>query len=139
VFHARRLGFETLEVADALAAETERLASGSGSAYSFQKHSYVARSRYLEQLDSYEALFPKRQLLYLKSEDLFNHTEDAWNSIQRFLKLEAIPQPMTLPKANAGRGEAAQVSAAVRAQLRDALSKTVTDVRQRYGIDWGWC
>ena len=40
VFHARRHGFETLEVADALAAEPERLASGN--AYSFQKHSYVA-------------------------------------------------------------------------------------------------
>ena len=56
VFHARRHGFEALEVADALAAEPERLASGN--AYSFQKHSYVARSRYLEQLDRYEALFP---------------------------------------------------------------------------------
>ena len=29
-----------------------------GNAYSFQKHSYVARGRYLNQLDRYEALFP---------------------------------------------------------------------------------
>ena len=72
VFHARRHGFEALEVAEALAAEHERLASGN--AYSFQKHSYVARSRYLDQLDRYEALFPQRQLLVLKSEDLFNNT-----------------------------------------------------------------
>ena len=49
VFHARSHGFEPLEVADALAAEPERLASGN--AYSFQKHSYVAGSRSLEQLD----------------------------------------------------------------------------------------
>ena len=136
VFHARRHGFESLEVADALAAEPERLATGG--AYSFQKHSYVARSRYLEQLDRYEALFPQRQLLVLKSEDLFNNTAAVWDSIQRFLKLSAIPLPMALPKANAGSGEAAEVAAAVRAQLRDALSTTASGVKQRYGIDWGW-
>ena len=87
VFHARRHGFEKLELEDALAAEPERLASGSS--YSFQKHSYVARSRYLEQLDRYETLFPQRQLLVLKSEDLFNQTEQAWNRIQQFLKIKA--------------------------------------------------
>jgi hypothetical protein len=119
-----------------LAAEPERLATGS--AYSFQKHSYVARSRYLEQLDRYEALFSQRQLLVLKSEDLFNHTERVWNTIQQFLNLEVIPLPMDLPKANAGSGEAAQVTDAVRAQLRDALSTTASGVKQRYGIDWGW-
>ena len=136
VFHARRHGFETLEVADALAAEPQRLASGDP--FSIQKHSYVARSRYLEQLDRYEALFPSRQLLVLKSEDLFNNTERVWDTIQKFLKLEAIPLPMALPKANAGSGEAAQVAPAVRAQLRDALSTTASGVKQRYGIDWGW-
>tara|TARA_B100000674_G_C37812038_1_gene901557 strand:+ start:480 stop:1154 length:675 start_codon:yes stop_codon:yes gene_type:complete len=136
VFHARRLGFEKLEVADALAAETERLASGS--AYSFQKHSYVARSSYLDQLDRYEKLFPKRQLLVLKSEDLFSNTGVVWERIQRFLKLQPIPLPRALPRANAGKGEAAEVPARVRDQLRDALSTTALGVKQRYGIDWGW-
>ena len=135
VFHARRHGFETLEVADALAAEPERLASGN--AYSFQKHSYVARSRYLEQLDRYEALFPQRQLLVLKSEDLFTNTLAAWEKIQAFLRLRPVPLP-ELPRANAGSGEANSVPAVVRAQLRDALSTTASGVKQRYGIDWGW-
>ena len=136
VFHARRHGFEALEVVEALAAEPERLASGN--AYSFQKHSYVARSRYLEQLDRYEALFPKRQLLVLKSEDLFQNTERVWASIQQFLQLRAIPLPMPLPRANAGSGESAKVAPAVKARLRDALSTTASGVKQRYGIDWGW-
>ena len=136
VFHARRHGFEELEVAEALAAEQERLAAGSS--YSFQKHSYVARSRYLEQLDRYEALFPKRQLLVLKSEELFTNTEHVWASIQKFLNVKAIPLPMELPKANAGSGEAAEVAHSVRAKLRDELSTTASGVKHRYGIDWGW-
>ena len=136
VFHARRHGFESLEVGDALAAEQERLASGS--TFSFQKHSYVARSRYLEQLDRYEALFHDRQLLVLKSEELFRNTEYVWDTIQQFLKLKVIPLPMALPKANAGCGEALEVAPAVRDQLRETLSTTASGVKRRYGIDWGW-
>ena len=136
VFHARRHGFEALEVADALAAETQRLASGNK--YSFQKHSYIARSRYLEQLDRYEILFPKHQLLVLKSEDLFTNTEAVWEKIQKFLKLRLIPLPIELPRANAGSGEADEVPAEVRDRLRAALSTTASGVKQRYGIDWGW-
>ena len=56
VFHARRHGFEELDVVDALAAEHERLTAGN--TYSFQKHSYVARSRYLEQLIAMKHCFP---------------------------------------------------------------------------------
>ena len=136
VFHARRHGFETLEVADALAAEPQRLASGDP--FSVQKHSYVARSRYLEQLDRYEALFPSRQLLVLKSEDLFQDTAVVWERIQRFLRLRRIPLPMALPRANAGSGEADAVPEAVRERLRVALSATASGVKSRYGIDWGW-
>ena len=136
VFHARRHGFETLDVVDALAAETQRLASGDP--FSVQKHSYVSRSRYLEQLDRYEALFPARQILIIKSEDLFTNTNDVWCKIQRFLGLPQITVPMRLPRANAGQGEANEVQESVREALRIDLATTVSGVRERYGIDWGW-
>ena len=136
VFHARRHGFESLDVEDALAAERHRLANEDD--YSFQKHSYVARSRYLEQLDRYEALFPKKHILILKSEDLFNHTEAVWQRIQQFLHLRQQPLPMSLPKANAGQGEAIGISPVIRNQLKHELAPTAAGVKKRYGIDWGW-
>ena len=136
VFHARRHGFETLKVADALAAEPQRLASGDP--FSVAKHSYVARSRYLEQLDRYEAIFTSRQLLVLKREDLFQDTAVVWERIQRFLRLRRIPLPMVLPRANAGSCESDAVPKAVRERLRDALSATASGVKTRYEIDWGW-
>ena len=64
VFHAKRNGYEPLELEEALSAEAHRLASSDP--FRLQK-SFVARSRYLEQLDRYEALFPAQQLLVLKS------------------------------------------------------------------------
>ena len=56
--------------------------------------------------EEYAALFPEKQLLILKREDLFNSTAEVWVSIQHFLGLKIIPLPVAMPKANSGRGEA---------------------------------
>ena len=142
-FHARRHGFEPLELEAALAAEPERLAGAEArlaapgsSDYSHQKHSYVSRSRYELQLAHYEALFPTRQLLVLRSEDLFDDTEACWARIQAFLGLSPVPLPAPLERANAGRGEAESVPEAVRVQLRQQLAPTTSAMAERYRIHW---
>ena len=135
-FHAHRHGFEELELHAALAAEPARLASGD--TYSLQKHSYLSRSCYLEQLDRYEALFAKRQILVLRSESLFNKTEAIWERIQRFLHIQDRPLPMPLPRANAGQGEANNIDHSVQDELRRKLASTAEGVQTRYGFGWGW-
>lgn len=144
-FHARRHGFEPLELEEALAAETERLGDADihlrepGSIhYSHQKHSYVSRSRYEVQLERYRALFAPQQLLVLRSEDLFNSSSTCWAQIQAFLDLDPMPMPAPLEKANAGRNEAAAVSPTTRCWLKTQLASTVAAVRSAYGFDWGW-
>ncbi|WP_186587191.1 sulfotransferase [Synechococcus sp. A15-28] len=136
LFHARKRGFETLEPFDALAAEAERLQSCDP--VSLQKHSYLSRSRYLEQLDRYEALFPREQLLILRSEDLFSTPELVWQQLLSFLALQPIDWPGTLLRANAGDGLGDQIDPALRHQLRQQLAETVAGVRSRYGIEWEW-
>ena len=136
VFHARKRGFEPLDPAAALAAEPERLQSGDP--VSLQKHSYLSRSRYLEQLDRYEALFPSKQLLILRSEDLFTAPERIWKQLLSFLQLKPIDLPWALPHANAGDGLANHIEPALRHQLRQQLAETVAGVRSRYGIEWQW-
>ena len=136
VFHAQRLGFEPLPIDEALAAEQSRLATGDP--YSFQKHSYLSRSRYLEQLDRYEALFPRGQLLILRSEDLFSTPERIWQELLSFLELKPMDWPGALPRANAGDGLGDRIDPALRQQLRQKLAVTVAGVRSRYGITWEW-
>ena len=136
LFHARKRGFETLEPADALAAEPRRLQSGDP--VSLQKHSYLSRSRYLEQLDRYEVLFPREQLLILRSEDLFSTPESIWQKLLSFLQLTPIDLPEALPRANAGDGLGDRIDPALRQQLRQQLAETVAGVRSRYGITWEW-
>ncbi len=135
IFHARRHGFENLTPAEAIAAESERLASGD--LVSLQKHSYLARSRYLEQLDRYETLFPPTQLLVLQSEALFRQPQTIWNTLQCFLGLPTIPLP-TLPVANAGKGESNNVDPGLRSELRSMFATTASGVRERYGFGWDW-
>ena len=123
-------------MAAALAAEPERLQSGDP--VSLQKHSYLSRSRYLEQLDRYEALFPDEQLLILRSEDLFGNPESIWRRLLSFLQLRPIPWPGALPRANAGDGSGDGLDPALRQQLRQQLAETVAGVKSRYGISWDW-
>lgn len=136
VFHARKRGFEPLDPAAALAAEPGRLQSGDP--ISLQKHSYLSRSRYLEQLDRYEALFPQEQLLILRSEDLFSNPESIWSELLNFLRLKPFPWPGELPRANAGDRRGDALDPALRKQLRKQLAETVAGVQSRYGITWEW-
>ncbi len=145
-FHAKRHGFEPLDIEAALAAETTRLENAQealaqpGSVhFSHQKHSYVSRSRYEEQLQRYEALFPHEHMLICRSEDFFSNTQAYLERITHFLGVAPLAAaPAAGVRANAGSGEAAKLPKAVREQLRRTLAPTAAAIRTRYGFDWGW-
>ena len=128
-FHSRRLGLETLELEAALAAEPQRLAGSAavleqGQPHrSHQQHSYLSRSRYAEQLERFQALFPAEQLLILRSEALFSDPQPQWERILEFLALDRMPCP-TLAPVYAGAGESQSVPVALREQLRQQLVST---------------
>ena len=128
-FHSKRLGLESLELEEALAAEPKRLADAEaalklGEAHkSHQQHSYLSRSRYELQLPRFETLFPSEQLQVLRSEDLFERPRQLWTSVLTFLGLDESPLP-ALGSRYAGCGEAASVSPGLRQQLRAQLDLT---------------
>jgi hypothetical protein len=142
-FHSVRLGLEPLELEAALAAEEQRLAgaeevlvAADGRHRSHQEHSYLARSRYEQQLQRFEALFPAEQLLVLRSEDLFARAELVWTQLLQFLELDPWPLPALAQPANAGRGEADAVTQATRRMVRAKLASTYQWAAQRYGLSW---
>jgi len=142
-FHARRHGEESLPIEAAFDAEAERLrgaahalAAGGGRHDFHQQNSYLARSRYEEQLARYLERFPRERLLVVRSEDLFADPRASWTRIQEFLGLSAMPPPDPMPRGNEGAGEAATVPAALRARLRAALAPTYEAMRRDYAIAW---
>lgn len=125
-FHSKRLGLEPLELWEALQAEPQRLKQAAtvieagGEERSHQEHSYVARSRYSEQLARYQALFPAQQILLLNSASLFKNPQGVTRATWKFLGLP--PWFLTQTTAlNQGRGEAKQVDPTIRAWLEKQL------------------
>jgi hypothetical protein len=86
---------ESLSFEDAIAAEPERLAGerekivADPHYYSWEhdRHSYLARGRYLEQLLHWEKVFPPEQLLVLESGEFFKRTADVYARVLQFLGL----------------------------------------------------
>jgi hypothetical protein len=142
-FHSIQLGLDDLPLEEALAAEPARLAGAEavlrqpgGRHRSHQEHSYMSRSRYGGQLSRYEALFPRRRMLLLRSEDLFQRPVRVWGQMQAFLKLRPVPLPPTVPRANSSDAVAVAVEARVRGWLRHQLLPTYALMERFYGMGW---
>lgn len=133
-FHSRRKGFDHESLINAMELEDERMATGGR--YSHQKHSYITRSKYDEQLDRYLEIFKPNKLLIIRSEDLFARPKQTWITIQTFLKLEPQEMKGNIPKANPGRKEGEQVSEEIRKQIRRKLENTYQILADQYNITW---
>ena len=142
-FHAKRKGFEELSIEKAFSAEASRLAGSmevvmrlGGVDYSHQKHSYVSRSRYDQQIMRYLNYFKPVQLLILRSEDLFEQPNLALDKIKKFLDISPFPAVNELVCANQGEGEAVGVSRSLRKQLRLKLLSTYNWLENELGLTW---
>ena len=96
-YHEVRLGSEFLSLKEAIATEETRLQGEvnkiiqTGTYYSFnhQHYTYLARGKYIEQLQNWMSIFPKEQFLILKSEDLFSTPQETMNKVFHFLEIPA--------------------------------------------------
>lgn len=136
IYHSKQRGFDKLPPKVALEAESERLRNGG--IESLQKHSYKGRSLYIEQLDRYERLFEKEQLLILKSENLFVDEKDTWLEVQDFLQVKRQKMQSGLPRANKGIEADEQEKEELRASLRKDMLATAVEIKRRYGFGWEW-
>lgn len=134
--HSIQRGFEDLSPWEALAKEEQRL--NSGNIISFQKHSYVERSKYIKQLERFEKLFRKEQMLILKSEDLFTRPKIEWEKVQSFLGINQIKLWKQLPRENIRKTPKIEKEDDIRKILREKLKETSAEVKNKYKIEWEW-
>lgn len=136
ILHAKRKGFEPLSPEEAIAKESERLQQGG--VWNLQKHSYIGRSKYLEQLDRYEAIFKKDQMLILKSEDLFENPAKEWIKISEFLDIRSDVKIPEMQRTNEGIGINEDLKNRLREKIRKELQTTAEGIKERYGFGWEW-
>jgi hypothetical protein len=141
---SRRAGEEELEsFEEATAQEEDRLrpelarmsADPRYNSWLFGGWSYLARSRYAEQLERWLELFPRGQFLFLKAEDLFAEPERTLQGVYDFLDLPSHRHDQ-LPRLNAAGYE--PMPPDTRARLVEYFRPHNDNLYNLIGIDFGW-
>lgn len=142
--HELSRGFEHLTVfedaldaeADRLAGEVERMeADAAYKSHSHQHHSYMARSRYADQLEVYRSLFPAEQLLVIRAEDFFADPAVEYARVLEFLGLRDFTLP-NYQKHNGYRRTA--MNSATRARLEEHFADSNRRLVEMLGPRFSW-
>ncbi|MBI4816027.1 MAG: sulfotransferase domain-containing protein [Deltaproteobacteria bacterium] len=141
--HERRHGREPLGFLEAIEAEPSRLSGEEDRILrdpryvsdAHQRHSYVARGRYAEQLARWFRWFGPGQVLCVRSEDLFEEPARVWRQVLDFLELPHEPIKSATNR-GAGGGERLDhgVAQQVAARFRDENQK-LEELLKR-SMDW---
>ena len=141
--HIQRVGREPLPFDRAIAAEPDRLtgevekiiADPNYSTFMHGHYSYLARSRYAEQLPRWLERFPREQILILPSEDLTTSPYAAFEKTLKFLGLDAW-QPEQFSVFKQGRYEKMPVS--TRAKLVEYFRPYNQQLYDLLGMKFDW-
>jgi|tagenome__1003787_1003787.scaffolds.fasta_scaffold20905451_2 hypothetical protein len=145
-WHEVRGGREHLPLRAALEAEPARLRGREEALQNgapqcrhrdHQVFSYVDRSRYSRQVGRYLALFPREQVLVLRSELLFGDDAETIERLAEFLRLPRLTGRFA--EKNLGRRQSRDPEeAAVRGLLADTLADEEAALRELLGDTFTW-
>lgn len=141
--HEVRLGIETLSFKEAIKKEEERLSGEvekmlkdeNYNSFNHQHYSYLSRGIYIEQLKVWMDLFPRNQILILRSEDFYNNTSTVWDQVLNFLNLPSSELP-DFRKYNYGNYP--RLDAAMREHLIKYFKPFNEQLYEYLGMDLGW-
>ena len=140
---SRREGLEELDFEDAISCEDERLecelvrirADPLYNSWDFGRWSYLARSRYAEQLERWLEIFPRKQFLFLKSEDLSANPSRAVALAYDFLDLPPHRKDEVI---RLHTGEYTDMPPDLRRRLTDYFRPYNERLYELIGMDFGW-
>lgn len=136
-------GHEPLTFEEAIEAEEERLRGEVERmledehyvSFNHQNFSYLSRGIYADQLMRWSEFFGDEQMLVLKSEDLFERTSDALESVLGFLGLPGWSPEALEPCL---KGSYPPMNPSTRRRLRDYFEPHNRRLYEYLGVDFGW-
>jgi hypothetical protein len=140
----RQPGVEALSFEEAIDVEEQRLAGEEDKlrndetyvSFNHRHYSYLARSTYINQLPNWMSIFPKEQLLILKSEDLYTDATRIVQQTLEFLNVPALPQGQTYKAFNEARYS--PMNPATRERLVEYFKPYNERLYEFLGRDFGW-
>lgn len=141
--HMVRTKREKLSFEDAINTEEKRLDgvveqirnNPNTSLKAFFNFSYLARGRYIEQIENWFQFYPEEQFLFLRSEDMFEDPAKMFGQIAQFLEL---PDFNLKSYPNANPGNYAQMKAETYSFLNNYFRPYNDKLYERLGINFGW-
>jgi len=129
-------GYDTLSFEDAIA-DRGRQRVREAPEGSHRVFSYIERGFYREQIRRIFELYPRSQVHFFRTDDLWNSTAETLGHIERFLQLEAqlgqrAKQDYVVPIETLSLG---QMSAPVRCALDDIFREYIGDTAALTGLD----
>ncbi|MDC0835940.1 sulfotransferase [Geitlerinema sp. CS-897] len=142
-FHEVKQGFETLSLQEAFRQEPQRLATEAEKlrndphyrSDNYQHYSYLARGRYLEQLQQWWNHFPREQMLVLNSEAFYRNPNDTLTRVLSFLDLPPISLE-AYPSLNTGNYS--NIPQSLKQQLQTYFAPHNRALFDELQQDWGW-
>ncbi len=139
-----RKGKEDLSFDEAIAKEPARiggirekmLLDENFKKYHYTRYSYLARGRYIEQVQEMYRLFPKEQILILKSEDLFADVPLTMKEVFQFLEIPPCEIQHEMAH-NRGKYED-RMSGSMREKLSNYFRPYNEQLYKFLGRDFGW-
>jgi hypothetical protein len=139
----RSRGDETLDFAAALDAELERLVGEEARlvrdpTYVSAPHkhaSYVSRGDYARQLESWFGVFPREQILVIRSEDLYERSSETFARVAQFL---AISPDASIPFTPHNQTSGPPLDPAIRRRLSHHFAPCNARLTDLLGWNPGW-
>ncbi len=147
-YHTCELGYETLPFEQAIQAEVARIGSERekiledehyySDAYKHQ--SYLSRGIYVDQLQSWLALFPREQFLILKSEEFYADPVTTFKQVSAFLDLQDVEPQLRKQeyKYYAHNTYYSGMDSALRQRLLEYFAPHNARLYEFLGINFGW-
>jgi hypothetical protein len=142
--HEVRRGFEDESFERALDLEETRLAGEAARlrqdpeyiSFEHQHHSYVARGRYIDQLENMTKHIPKEQIFVISSEEMFRDPAATYQGVLDFLGLAPfLPDGFAAQNANVYKDP---IDPAVRTRLEELFAEPNGRLEAFVGRSFGW-
>jgi hypothetical protein len=135
---------ETLSFEDAINAEPERLsgemekmiADESYVSFNYERFSYLTGGLYLEQIKRWHQVFPKEQMMIIKSEDFFQDPSIFYQKVLNFLDLPSWE--LKIYKNANPREYSSPISENTKDYLNDYFKSYNTSLYDYLGVDFQW-
>ncbi|MBI3910658.1 MAG: sulfotransferase domain-containing protein [Armatimonadetes bacterium] len=139
-------GRESLSFEEAIEQEPKRLRgerekiieNGDYQSIIYRRFSYLSRGVYADQIEAWQDLFPREQILMLKSEDLYRDPSATLHRVLAFLRLPDLPgwQPEGYRQYN--RHAYPEMEGATRKRLAEYFAPHNRRLYELLGADFGW-